>query len=74
MIYLHSQVSNSQSMIEENEVNNSHISALRMKHAELETKLAQEENRPFPDSKMILNIKKQKLHLKDIMSFEAVGT
>jgi uncharacterized protein len=54
-------------------VNNSHMSALRMKHTELESKLANEENRPFPDSKLIITLKKQKLHLKDIMTHEAVG-
>jgi uncharacterized protein len=54
-------------------VNNSHMSALRMKHTELESKLAHEENRPFPDSKLIITLKKQKLHLKDIMTHEAVG-
>jgi uncharacterized protein len=48
----------------ENEVNNSHMSALRMKHAELEEKLEREENRPFPDSNLIHSLKKQKLHLK----------
>jgi hypothetical protein len=50
------------------------MSALRMKHSELEEKLASEENRPFPDSKLILTLKKQKLHLKDMMSLEAVPT
>jgi uncharacterized protein len=49
-------------------VNNSHMSALRVKHQELEDKLEREENRPLPDSRLVLNLKKQKLHLKDVMA------
>ncbi len=49
-------------------MNNSHMSALRIKHQELEAKLEREENRPLPDSRLVLNLKKQKLHLKDVMS------
>jgi uncharacterized protein len=56
----------------ENEVNNSHMSALRMKHAELEEKLEREENRPFPDSHLIHSLKKQKLHLKDTLVQESL--
>jgi uncharacterized protein len=56
----------------ENEVNNNHVSALRMKHAELEEKLEREENRPLPDSNLILSLKKQKLHLKDVLAQEAL--
>jgi uncharacterized protein len=49
-------------------VNNNHMSALRIKHQELESKLEREENRPLPDSELILNLKKQKLRLKDVMA------
>jgi uncharacterized protein len=55
---------------EENDVNNSHMSALRLKHAELEIKLEREETRPLPDSKLILSLKKQKLHIKDVIAQE----
>jgi hypothetical protein len=48
-------------------VNNNHLSALRSKHADLEQKLEHEEHRPFPDTSTILNLKKQKLHLKDVL-------
>jgi uncharacterized protein len=48
-------------------VNNSHISALRTKHAELEAKLEREEVRPMPDESLIHSLKKQKLHLKDML-------
>lgn len=49
-------------------MHNNHLSALRNKHAELEQILEREENRPFPDSKTILDLKKQKLHLKDVLT------
>lgn len=44
-----------------------HLSALRLKHAELETQLELEETRTFPDDDLIHRIKKQKLQLKDAM-------
>lgn len=53
-------------------MNNSHMSALRMKHAELEDKLDREENRPLPDATLIHALKKQKLHLKDVMNQDAI--
>jgi uncharacterized protein len=53
-------------------VNNSHMSALRIKHAELEDKLECEENRPLPDTNLIHSLKKQKLHLKDVMTQESL--
>ncbi len=51
-------------------VNNSHMSALQSKHAELEEKLDREESRPLPDTTLIHALKKQKLHLKDVMNQE----
>lgn len=53
-------------------MNNSHMSALRTKHAELEEKLDREENRPLPDTSLIHSLKKQKLMLKDIMTQETM--
>ncbi len=47
-----------------------HLSALRLKHAELETQLEKEEARPFPDDDLIHRIKKQKLQIKDAMAQE----
>ncbi len=55
---------------EENDVNNSHMSALRLKHAELEIKLEREETRPLPDTKLVHTLKKQKLHIKDVIAQE----
>ncbi len=53
-------------------MNSSHMSALRMKHAELEEKLDREENRPFPNTSLIHTLKKQKLHLKDVIVQESL--
>lgn len=58
----------------ESEVNNSHVSALRIKHADLESKLEREENRPMPNSKLILDLKKQKLQIKDALALEHAET
>lgn len=52
-------------------MSNSHVSALRSKHAELEAKLEREENRPAPDDGLIHSLKKQKLALKDVIAREA---
>jgi len=60
--------------LKENDVHNNHLSALHIKHAELEQKLEREENRPLPDSRIILNLKKQKLHLKDVILHETALT
>jgi hypothetical protein len=43
-----------------------------MKHAELEEKLEREENRPLPDTSLIHSLKKQKLHLKDLLTQESL--
>jgi len=51
-------------------VSENHLSALRLKHAELEAQLEKEETRPFPDDDLIHRIKKQKLQLKDAMAQE----
>ena len=42
-----------------------HISSLKAKHAELETALETENNRPLPDPVVIAEIKKHKLRIKD---------
>ena len=55
-------------------MHNNHLSALRNKHAELEQKLEREENRPLPDSKTILDLKKQKLYLKEAILHETAST
>lgn len=51
-------------------MNNGHLSAMQLKHAELEEQLENENARPFPDDDLIHRIKKQKLQLKDMISQE----
>jgi hypothetical protein len=48
-------------------VNKGHLSALQNKHAELETQIETENNRPFPDDDLIHRLKKQKLQIKDMI-------
>jgi uncharacterized protein len=48
-------------------VNNGHMTALQTKHAELDLKIETENNRPHPDDALIHRLKKQKLHIKDIL-------
>jgi hypothetical protein len=59
-----------QSGYEEIAVNKGHMSALQLKHAELEEQLELENARPLPDDDLIHRIKKQKLHIKDMLSQE----
>lgn len=47
----------------------SHVAALQAKHEGLERRLREEMARPAPDSTMIQTLKKQKLKLKEEMSF-----
>lgn len=49
-------------------MNANHISALRIKHAELDEQLEREERRTLPDANLIHLLKKQKLQLKDQLS------
>ncbi|MGC8469332.1 MAG: YdcH family protein [Acetobacteraceae bacterium] len=43
----------------------SHIDALRERHAELELRIAAEDQRPKPDSEALARLKVEKLRLKD---------
>jgi hypothetical protein len=47
----------------------SHVAALQAKHEGLEARLKDELNRPVPDTAMIQLLKKQKLRLKEALSF-----
>jgi uncharacterized protein len=42
-----------------------HVETLKSKHAKLEAKLDKETHRPLPDEKLIKEIKRQKLRIKD---------
>ena len=48
----------------------SHASALQNKHAGLERRIRDEMTRPFPDPAMLQSLKRQKLRIKDELSFD----
>lgn len=43
----------------------SHVSALQLKHAGLERQIEQELSRPMPDSVIVQSLKKRKLRIKE---------
>ncbi|MGS1017519.1 DUF465 domain-containing protein [Allosphingosinicella humi] len=45
-----------------------HMSALETKHAGLDARIAEESQRPKPDTAMISRLKKEKLKLKEAMA------
>lgn len=45
-----------------------HLSALEAKHAQLDSRIARESQRPLPDLLTIATLKKEKLRLKEAMS------
>lgn len=45
-----------------------HLDELRRRHAELDDRLASEEDRPLPDTIAIAQLKKEKLAIKDEMA------
>ncbi len=47
----------------------SHINALQMKHAGLEKQIRQEMARPAPDDATIRQLKRQKLRIKEEITF-----
>jgi hypothetical protein len=46
---------------------NTHLDALKERHASLEMRILDEDNRPRPDSEALLRLKLEKLRLKDEM-------
>jgi len=42
-----------------------HVQTLNQKHAEIDTVITQEEHRPHPDSIRLMQLKKEKLRLKE---------
>lgn len=44
-----------------------HVESLNQKHAEIEDVIAREELRPHPDALRLMELKKQKLRLKEEM-------
>jgi hypothetical protein len=45
-----------------------HVESLTAKHAEIEDIIAREEHRPNPDTIRLMNLKRQKLRLKEEMA------
>lgn len=48
-------------------MSNSHLAALQLRHADIQTKIDQEERRPAPNMDMLSQLKKQKLRLKEAL-------
>ncbi len=46
----------------------SHVSALQLRHAGIERKIAEELTRPAPDQSMVQSLKKRKLRIKEELS------
>jgi hypothetical protein len=44
-----------------------HLDALKERHAALETRIADEDQRPRPDSELLTRLKIEKLHVKEEM-------
>ena len=47
---------------------NAHLSALETKHAGLDARIAEENQRPHPDSATLARLKKEKLRLKEAIA------
>lgn len=47
---------------------NAHMSALETKHAGLDARIAEENQRPHPDSVILARLKKEKLRLKEAIA------
>ena len=45
----------------------SHIETLKVRHAALETRIAEEDGRPQPDAPALAKLKREKLRLKEEM-------
>jgi hypothetical protein len=46
---------------------NTRLDALKERHASLETRILDEDNRPRPDTEILMRLKLEKLHLKEEM-------
>ena len=45
----------------------SRLESLKVRHSELELRIAEEDNRPKPDTEVMSRLKREKLHLKEEM-------
>jgi hypothetical protein len=46
---------------------NTHMSALETKHADLDARIAEENQRPHPDEALLSRLKKEKLRVKETL-------
>ena len=46
---------------------NARLDALQQRHASLETRIFDEDHRPLPDTRALIKLKLQKLHIKEEM-------
>jgi hypothetical protein len=53
---------------EEMGMQQAHMSALQTKHAGLDARIAEENQRPMPDTALIARLKKEKLRIKEELS------
>ncbi len=49
-------------------MDNSHVSALQLKHAGIERQIHEELSRPIPDAAIVQSLKKRKLRIKEEIS------
>ena len=45
-----------------------HISALQIKHADIEARITEESHRPLPDTAALARLKKEKLRVKEAIA------
>lgn len=50
-----------------------HVAALETRHAGLEARIEDEHHRPLPDDLRLVQLKKEKLRLKDTITVELQG-
>jgi hypothetical protein len=53
---------------EETGMQTAHMSALETKHADLDARIAEENQRPHPDDALISRLKKEKLRVKEALA------
>lgn len=49
-------------------MSSAHVSSLAAKHAEIESRISDEQRRPSPDMNVVTLLKKQKLRLKEAIA------
>ena len=55
-------------MKEDRSMASAHLSALEIKHAQLDQRIARESQRPLPNTMLIAELKKRKLRVKEEIS------